>query len=308
MKTKKLSRRRFLGLSPVVGALAFFPESLFKKAGASVLTETPDIAVIHSTDYYRATFKAIEAIGGISKFVRSGNKVGLLINGEFTHEGTFTNPDISFAVLKMCFDAGAGEVMIFRADWKNIWQKSKYYDSHADLLSRTTRSSGNKVIPVERGKALKEAKMINEIFDLDTLINVPIAKNHDAAFLTCCLKNMMGLCDRSTNILFHSIDGKPPTDNDRLAHAIADINTVRLPDLTIVDATKFLITNGPHGPGEVRTENKVLAGTDPVALDAYCAGLHDLDPGMVMSTEYAAEHKLGEADLSKLSVKELELV
>ena len=82
---------------------------------------------------------------------------------------------------------------------------------------------------------------------------------------------------------------------------------MRLPDLTIVDASSFVINGGPHGPGEIRNESKVLAGTDPVALDAWCATFLDYDPGMVASTDYAAKHKLGVADLSKIDIREIEL-
>ena len=307
MKDTKFTRRRFIGLASAISAVALFPASFFKKISAQTLAATSEIIKVHGNDPYRSTIKAVDALGGMSEFVKKGNKVGLLINGNFSNPGTYTNPDISLAVLKMCFDAGAGEVMLIRADREDIWQKSAYYDSHMDLLEKTTRSAGNKVYSIEKGIVLKEAEMIRELFELDTLINIPVAKNHDAAYLTCCLKNMMGLCARSTNVLFHSPDGSPRTDNNRLAHCIADVNTVRQPDLSIVDATTFLVTNGPHGPGEVMEAGEVLAGTDPVALDAFCAGYHDYEPGMVISTEYAANHKLGESDLERISVKEINL-
>jgi uncharacterized protein (DUF362 family) len=308
MINKALSRRKFLALSSAFTTLALLPVSFIRKANAFVSENIPDIAVVKSTNYYNAAIEAVNAVGGMSKFVRKNSKVGLLVNGNFRNEGTYTNPDIAFAVLKMCFDAGAGEIVVMHADRDVYWKKSNYYDTHSDLLSKTTRSAGTKTVKVDRGKVLKEAEMVQEIFEFDTLINVPVSKNHDAMYLTCCMKNMMGLNSRSTNVHFHSEAGNDQqTDNDRLAHCIADISTVRLPDLAIVDSTRFIITNGPHGPGEIQEENKVLAGTDPVALDAYCATFHDYDRGVVLSTEYAAEHGLGQADLSKIRIKEIEL-
>ena len=305
MKETKFTRRRFMGLAAALSAVALFPGSFFRKLSAKTADAVSRIIKVKGSDYYKSAIKAVHALGGMSEFVKEGSKVGLLINGNFSNPGTYTNPDISLAVLKMCFDAGAGEIMLIRGDKDEIWQKSAHYDSHKELLAKTTRSKGDKVFAIENGVVLKEAEMIRELLELDTLINIPVAKHHDAAYLTCCLKNIMGLCSRSTNILFHSHDGKPPTDKDRLAQCIADVNTVRQPDLSIVDASSFVITNGPHGPGEVMEAGHVLAGTDPVALDAYCATYHDYEPGIVVSTDYAAGHKLGESDLNRILVKEI---
>jgi uncharacterized protein (DUF362 family) len=307
MKKKLLSRRKFLGLSSTVATAALLPASILKKAQAIAPEIVPGIAVVKSVDYYKAAMEAVNALGGMSKFVKKNSKVGLLINGNFDNEGTFTNPDISFAVLKMCFDAGAREVMVIKADKEEYWKKSAYYNTHRDFLLKSTRSAGNKKVTIERGKILKEAEMVQELFEFDTLINIPISKHHDGAYITCCLKNVMGLNTRSTNVLFHSRTGEPPADSDRLARCIADINTVRMPDLTVVDSTRFILNNGPHGPGEIHTENKVLAGTDAVALDAYCANFFDLEPGMVLATEYAAAYGLGESDLTNIRLKEIEL-
>jgi uncharacterized protein (DUF362 family) len=51
--------------------------------------------------------------------------------------------------------------------------------------------------------------------------------------------------------------------------AIADLATVIKPQLTILDATRALVTGGPGGPGEVQKPGLVIAGTDPVAVDSY---------------------------------------
>ena len=43
----------------------------------------------------------------------------------------------------------------------------------------------------------------------------------------------------------------------------------RRPQVTILDATRALISGGPAGPGEVAKPNLVVAGLDPVAVDAF---------------------------------------
>ena len=89
-----------------------------------------------------------------------------------------------------------------------------------------------------------------------------------------------------------------------LAQCIADLNLIRKFDLYVVDATEFIITNGPSGPGKIKKPNKVVAGTDRVAVDAFCCRYLDLDPRSQIMIQKAYGNNLGEIDLDKLTVKE----
>jgi uncharacterized protein (DUF362 family) len=305
MKSAKISRRKFLKIFTAAGSLALIPSGLWDRVSASALNKIPDISVVKSSDYYQAAIEAVNMLGGIKKFVKKGSRVGLLINGGFKNKGTYTNPDISLALLKICYDAGASDVMIFRADDKNYWSQAKNYSSHSSYLDKVTRSTSNTKIKIDKGVILKEAEVVKELTELDALINIPIGKHHDGAMITCCLKNMMGLTTRSTNTFFHTqSEQQGLTSTEHLAQCIADLNLIRKPDLCIVDSTIFIINNGPHGPGELRQEDKIIAGTDPVAIDTYFAKLFGLGASDVLSTQYAAKHSIGEVDLSKIIIEE----
>lgn len=306
MKTNTIGRRKFLGLFTAAGSLALIPSIFWDQAKAStILKKIPDIAVVKSTDYYKATVEAVNMLGGISKFVKSGTKVGLLINGAFKNKGTITNPDVALAVLKMCYDAGASEVVIFRASDKSYWSKAINYESHSGMLEKVTHSNQLQKLPITKGIILKEAEVARELTEIDTFINIPVSKQHDGSFITCCLKNMMGMASRSTNVYFHSPEkDKGLTGEEHLAQCIADLNLIRKPDLCIVDSTIYITTNGPFGPGEIRQDDKVMAGTDPVAIDALFAKIFGHERGIVLSTEYAAKHGIGEADLAKVTIEE----
>jgi uncharacterized protein (DUF362 family) len=65
-----------------------------------------------------------------------------------------------------------------------------------------------------------------------------------------------------------------------------------------------LKTNGPAGPGELGRADKVVAGTDPVAIDAYCTRFVDLQPGDVKMIGMAQKHGLGTADLKTIRIVE----
>jgi uncharacterized protein (DUF362 family) len=123
----------------------------------------------------------------------------------------------------------------------------------------------------------------------------------------------MGACSSSTNRFFHQGSGKGGLlryfryyDNiEFLSQCIADVNSIRKPDLCIVDATEFITTNGPAGPGELKQAQKIVAGTNCVSVDAYCATLLGMKPDDVLMVRYASELGLGEKDLSKLAIKEI---
>jgi uncharacterized protein (DUF362 family) len=79
---------------------------------------------------------------------------------------------------------------------------------------------------------------------------------------------------------------------------------LRKPTLCVVDASEFVITNGPAGPGTLKQANKIIAGTNPLSVDAYCATLMDRQPLEIAMIQYAQKHGLGETEITKLNIKE----
>ena len=64
----------------------------------------------------------------------------------------------------------------------------------------------------------------------------------------------MGINSPISNRTFHKKNWK--TEKGSITHldqSIADLNTVIKPNLCIVDATEFIITNGPFGPGKIHS-------------------------------------------------------
>jgi uncharacterized protein (DUF362 family) len=163
-----------------------------------------------------------------------------------------------------------------------------------------------KPVPVPKGKALKEARIMKELFNYDLLIDIPITKDHAGNKFTGTLKNLMGLNSPMNNRTFHKPNWKTDINDIRhLDQSIADLNTVITPALCIVDATEFIITNGPFGPGKLHKPNQVVAGVDRVAIDAYCCTLWGLEPGNIITITRAHEHQLGQIDLKKVKIKKI---
>ncbi|MBN2572133.1 MAG: DUF362 domain-containing protein [Ignavibacteriales bacterium] len=317
--SKNISRRNFLkstsllGFASILGIEKIFPK-YFQRNKLVFNGNIPDLVAVKGEDIFNNTIKAINELGGMRKFVKNNSVVGLLINSDFDLPGAYVHPDISLAVLKMCHDAGAKEIWSLQNIKPEYWQRSSVYEEYKYLLEELKILEFNQV-PAEyeeknwiiyenKGKSVKEFELVKKIFEIDTLINIPIAKHHMTTFLTCCLKNMMGVNTRASNVKFH-LDGPSKNDPEFLAQSIVDLNKIRKSDLCVVDATKFIVTNGPNGPGRIITKDTIVVGKDIVAVDSYCSNLLGYEVDEILTTKIAYQEGLGEIDLSKLTIKNI---
>jgi len=152
-------------------------------------------------------------------------------------------------------------------------------------------------VKVPKGKDLESVEVVKEILDGYILINIPVAKSHSATGVSLGMKGLMGLVwDRES---FHS--------RFNINQAIADLGTVIKPQVTILDATRALVSGGPGGPGEVRKLNLIIAGTDPVAVDSYGVSIvpwygQNFKGRQVEHLLAAYEKGLGKIDIDQLKV------
>ena len=306
---KNIDRRNFLKSSLIAGVgLAVLP-SLAKGATKLSGSALPDIASITGTDHFQITIDAIEAIGGISKFIPRGSKVGLLINapGWWTKPGSYTHTEVVLATVKLLNDAGVTDICYLIDPAAEFYSRSPLSEKYSSLTSSIKKSSGNYVeVDVPNAVKVKKAKVIKELLDVDKLINIPINKQHSGVTYTGCLKNMMGACSGDTNKTFHQSISKDVEDVEYLSQCIVDINHIRKQDLCIMDATEVLKTNGPFGPGEIAKINKVFAGSTPIAMDAYGCTLLDYRPQDIRTNVLASEQGFGSYDLKKYTIFEKE--
>ena len=76
--------------------------------------------------------------------------------------------------------------------------------------------------------------------------------------------------------------------------------------MTIIDAFRVLLRNGPGGgnPADVALKKTLIAGTDPVALDAYAAKAYwDLDWHTFAYLKLASERSLGTLDFEAVRTR-----
>ncbi len=309
----KITRRSFIRKGAVLGASSLFFTKFPTRIQAEPVSKIPDISVVTGNDYFKNTVEAVSRIGGMKKFVGKGAKVAVLANPQRPNPGAFTSPLVVRALTEMCLNAGASTVTYLS------WMPVKAWE--ATGLRQAVENAGGKLetvdlrdesmfkpVPIPEGKILKEARVMNKLFEHDLLINVPVTKDHIGNKFTGTMKNLMGLNSPKSNRTFHKSDWK--TNRNSIIHldqSIADLNTIITPALSIVDATEFIITNGPFGPGELFKPQKVIAGTDRIAIDSYCCKLWGLNPGDIVMINKGFEHGLGNIDLSYLKISEISI-
>jgi uncharacterized protein (DUF362 family) len=282
--------------------LGLFSAPSILKAATDTGVALPDLAIVRGDDPSANTMEAVKAIGGIDRFVKKGNKVAIKPN-PITPSGpeiaANTNPLVVEAVVKMCMAAGASDVVVLSHDGLRNFEGNGIMEAATGAGARVVAAMSRDLyqsVPVLRGKIMREVEIIREILDADVFINMPIVKHHAGAIVTLSMKNLLGInWDRR---FLHQ---------NGLQQCIADLSTVVKTDLIVMDATRILLTNGPSGPGQTRDERAVIAGTDPVAIDAHGTTLLGRNPDDIGHIRYAYELGVGEMDLNKVSVKEFAL-
>jgi len=303
----KIGRREFIRTGAGAGLSLALGRAL--AAPAMAAGKAPVVGVGIGPDGEQNALKAVQLIGGMKKFVPKGAKVALLPNVQSRHPGSYTKPEILRAVVRMCKKAGAKEIncLSWQAlkQWEDTGLKAVVDAEGVGLRIFEKDEALFKPVAVPGGQALKEARILAALGEHDVLINMPVTKDHAGNKFTGTMKNLMGLNSPLNNRTFHRPNWQ--TDPEAVAHleqSIVDLNKTVKPALNVVDATEIIVTNGPFGPGQLFRPGKVVAGTDRVAIDAYCASLWGLEPKDIVQIRKGAEQGLGRIDLNKVVLRE----
>lgn len=250
---------------------------------------------------------AIAAYGGMKRFVPRGSRVVVKPNIGWDvppERAANTNPVLVGRIVQHCRDAGAREVIVFDHtcdNWRQCYANSGIQaavEAAGGTMLGANSSGYYTQVPLQLGKRLTTTDVHKTLQEADVLINVPVLKNHSSSTITAAMKNMMGaVWDRW---YFHRND---------LHQCIADLASLRTPDLTVLDAYNVLMRNGPRGVSVddvVQMQAQVLS-TDMVAVDAAGARLYGLQPEDVRHIVIADQMGLGRMDLSQLAINRIKL-
>lgn len=309
-----MERRNFLRtaiLGGLAGVFQLKSNGLFAKESISVTKEN-DLVAVMGGEPVEMYSKAIKAMGGLSRFVKRGQKVVVKPNIGWDKKPEFganTNPALVAAIVRDCLRCGASEVTVFDHccdEWRACYENSGIIDAAKAAGAKIGFAHDEKYyreVPIPRGLRLKSAKIHESILDCDVWINVPVLKVHGSARMTISMKNFMGIVwDRG---YFHAND---------LQQCIADCSTIaKMPALNIVDAYRIMTQNGPKGKtmADVQIAKALFMSTDIVAADTAAIKFFNQFKNIkledVKHIGQAEKLKVGTTDLDKLTVERIKL-
>ncbi len=251
-----------------------------------------DLAVAsQATDAAALTRAAIEALGGMKRFVSPGETVCVKPNIGWDRtpvHAANTNPLVVAEVVRLALAARASKVIVSDAscnDSGRSFQRSGIWKAAHD-------AGAHVIVPADHhfrdmrlgGEVLGQWPVLRPLVSVDKVINVPVAKHHNLAKYTGAMKNWYGLLGGRRNRLHQSID-----------ISIADLATFMQPTLTVIDATRVLMRNGPQGGNIADTKDMhtVIASVDQVAADAYACGLVGVKPEQLKYVVLGHQRGLG---------------
>lgn len=298
------SRRTFLktaagGALAVTGAAHLVP-----RLPAQELPSPSVLAVAQGDDPAEITRRAIAAIGGIRAYVPEGSEVVLKANIGWARAPEFaanTNPDVVRALIEMCLqEARAGSVLVLDNTCNNPRQ---CYTLSG--IAETAQAAGAEVAFFRAADCTPAAIGGQHLTTWPVhprmapapnrvIINVPIAKQHGISQLTLGMKNFFG-----------SIGGNRGQLHQNIHRVLPDLTAHFAPALTVIDAYRILLRNGPQGGdlADVELRNTVAATTDPVAADAFGTTLFGLEPGDMPWIVNAHALGMGEMSLDRVEIQ-----
>ena len=262
-----------------------------------------EMAIVHGPDPSANVRRAVEAMGGMGRFVKRGERVVIKPNigwNRLPEQAANTNPDVVAEVVRLVAAAGAGKVWVTDVSVNTAEQCFA-----RSGIERAAKAAGATMVRPDAtafreidvsGKLLHTGDVLFPFVEADRVINVPIVKQHGLSGATMSLKNWYGV-----------LGGQRVKLHQNIHLSIVELALMVKPTLTILDATRILLANGPTGGSlaDVKQMDTIAVSTDEVALDAFGAGLLGLNPsdlGFIVEGEKAG---LGTPQWQSLKTVEL---
>ena len=280
-------------------ALRFGPEVFAGQASAKA--PVLQLAAVEGESPYAITKEAVAMLGGMKRFVGKGDRVVIKpnIGWDRTPEmAACTNPEVVKALVELVLEAGAKKAIVI----DNTTNQAKRCYVRSGIQEAVKQAGGDMLFVDDyrikkmalKGAWIKEWEIVLDVVEADKIINVPIAKHHSLCRLTMGMKNWLGATGGARNQFHQGLD-----------KAVVDLAAFFKPQLTVLDAYRILVRNGPQGGriSDTQLMKTVIAGTDPVAVDAMGASFFGVAPRELPYLGFARERGLGEFQLEKVRLE-----
>jgi uncharacterized protein (DUF362 family) len=278
--------------------------------GGFVVPDAPsvaDLGVAHGTNISAMLRAAVDAVGGIGRFIQRGDVVVIKPNVAFERPaalGATTNPDVLVALVELVREAGASEIRV--AD--NPIESPESCFARSGIQAAAQGSGARLYLPEPHQFELLGTPGATWIerwpffwgpFEgANKVIGVSPIKDHNLCRASMTTKNWYGLLGGRRNQFHQDIHG-----------IVADLALMLRPTFVVLDATRVLFRSGPTGGslGDVRPGHTLVVSRDSLAADAY--GWDQLleRKGEALPDYFnqAAARKLGQPDWRQVALSEV---
>jgi uncharacterized protein (DUF362 family) len=256
------------------------------------------VAIFRGPDPFEVTAMALEAIGAdVEAALPPGRPILIkpnYITADHPSTGVTTDGRVVEGVVRFLRGMGRGDITIGEGSgWADTFEAFRVagLDGVAERWNvKLVDLNGDTFVEVQPPNplALRRVRVARTALE-STIISVPKLKVHRLATVTLGLKNMMG-----------ALASKGSMHNGRLNENIADLASVLRPSLTVIDG---IIAGEGHETGRSPVEmGLVIAGTDPVAVDAVGAAVMGVPPTEVKHLVLAERKGLGTCRLEEIEI------
>ncbi|MGD1030759.1 MAG: DUF362 domain-containing protein [Opitutaceae bacterium] len=239
----------------------------------SVRDNGTKMAIITGADRVRTLRRGLDALGGIGRFIRRGDRVLVKVNAAFAAPAILsatTHPDLAAELVRLCLGAGASAVLVT----DNPINDPESCFALSGIGAAVAAAGGIVVLPragdfapgtLPGGRLIRDWPVLRGPFrGVTKLVGAAPVKDHARAGASMTIKNWYGLLGGRRNQFHQDING-----------IIVELAQLARPTFVVLDGTMTMMTNGPTGGSlaDLKPTHALVVGTDPVAADAYGATL-----------------------------------
>jgi len=264
------------------------------------------VSIAKGTDAEALVTEVLSLLGGVESLIKPHSTIVIKPNAghPFTEETSVnTSTRVVSGVIKELRKTQPKEIILAEASARGcdtlecleisgIGKAAE--EAGVDRIIDIKREKDLIKIPIRDARAaVKSVQLPRFLLEADHIVNLPIFKSHVCMVFTCALKNIKGVVQDSVHYQMHQTD---------LAASVMDLWSVIKADLTIADLMRPAEGFGPHCtiPAEFGC---LVAGKDPVAVDATVCRMIGLDISKVGYFKAARERRMGESDAKKIEVR-----
>lgn len=252
---------------------------------------------------------AIDNLGGISVFIKPGDKVLLKVNLLMRRKPdkvTTTHPTVAQAVAELVIEAGGFPIIGDSPGGYHFYNKKTLEAVYETCgMTEAAEKSGAELnyntevidVPYPQGKIMKGIKTIKPVLEVDKIISIPKIKTHMMTVYSGAVKNFFGIIPGSFKAEYHLRF----EDTNDFADLLIDICSFAKPTLNVMDAVIGMEGYGPTN-GSPKKVGLIICSENPFELDVVASKIIGLEPKHVPTVVKSIERGLCSGNLEDIEV------